>query len=90
MYQENQNAIKKEVVLCQGYFWGVLKGPIFGPVPNDFFPILKKNPNLQKKIFFVEDWDFHSVTTHTHTSYMVNFSFNLMAIVCVVANLFFH
>ena len=30
----------------------------------DFFPN-KKIPNLQKKNFFFEDWDFHSVTTHT-------------------------
>ena len=49
-------------------------------------------PNFEKKIpifnfFFVEDWDFLSV--NTHTSYMVKFSFNLMAIVCVIANLFF-
>ena len=36
-----------------------------------FFPFLKKNPNLpkKKKIFFFEDCDFHSVTTHT--SYMM-------------------
>ena len=27
--------------------------------------------------------------THTHTSYMVSLSFNLMSIVCVIANLFF-
>ena len=48
------------------------------------FPILKKKiqPN-----FFFEDWDFHSFSTHT--SYMVTF-FNLMAIVCVIANLFFY
>ena len=40
----------------------------------------KKNiPNFQKRFFF-EDWDFHSV--NTHTSYMVRF-FNLIAIVCV-------
>ena len=50
-----------------------------------FFPILKKFPNLQKKIFF-EDLDFYSV--NAHTSYMVTFSFNLMAIVCVIANMF--
>ena len=57
-----------------------------------FFPNLKKNPNLPKKYFFFEDWDFYSVNTniHTHTSYMVMFSFNLMAIVCVIANLFFN
>ena len=36
---------------------------------------------------FFNDWDFHSV--NTHTSYMVTFSFNLMSIVCVIANLFF-
>ena len=34
-----------------------------------FFSILKKTPNLQKKDFFLEDWDFHLVTTQT--SYMM-------------------
>ena len=55
-----------------------------------FFPILKKNPNLAKKNnkhSFWEDWDFHSV--NSHTSYMVAFSFNLMAIVCVISIFFF-
>ena len=28
--------------------------------------------------------------SNTHTSYIVTFSFNLMAIVCVIANLFFY
>ena len=52
-----------------------------------FFQISKKNPNLQKKYFVVvEDWDFHSVNTHTR--YMVMFSFNLMAILCVIVYCF--
>ena len=37
---------------------------------------------------FLEDWDFHSVNTNTQA--MVTFSFNSMAIVCVIANLFFY
>ena len=41
---------------------------------GDFFPIF-------------EDWDFISV--NTQTNYMVMFSFNVMAIVCVIAYLFF-
>ena len=49
-----------------------------------FFSVLKKSPNLI--FFFFEDWDFHSV--NTHTSYMVIFSFNLMAILCVIADFF--
>ena len=59
-----------------------------GPNVNlgDFFPMLKKNPNLQKKIKKFEDWDFHKL--NTHTSYMVKF-FDLIAIVCVIANLSF-
>ena len=33
---------------------------------GEFFPNFEKNPSLQKKkSFFFEDWDFHSVTTHT-------------------------
>ena len=60
-----------------------------------FFPILKKNPDLQKKnIHFFEGLDFHSVNTYTrartytHTSYMVTFSFNILTIVCLIANVF--
>ena len=50
-----------------------------------FSPILKKNPNLKKKIsFFFEDWDIHSVATHT--SYMMTHL--ISAIVYVIANLF--
>ena len=52
-----------------------------------FLPILKKFP-IQKKFFGFEDWDFNSVITHT--SYMVTFSLNVMAIVCVIANLFLY
>ena len=50
-----------------------------------FFPILKKNPNLH--FFCFEDWDFHSI--NTHTSYLVTFSFNLMETACVVAEFVF-
>ena len=53
----------------QGFFY--IQGPKFGPIPNQikvtFFPNFEKNHVL---IFFLfEDWDFHSVTTHT--SYMM-------------------
>ena len=53
-----------------------------------FFPNFERKyqSSKKKKFFFFEDWDFHSV--NTHTSYMVTFSFNLMAIVCVIANFF--
>ena len=51
-----------------------------------FFPILKKKSQSSKKNFFFEDWDFHSV--NTHTSHMVMLSFNLMAIECVIAIFF--
>ena len=40
-----------------------------------FFPNLLKKIPIFKKIFF-EDWGFHAVNTHLHTSYMVTFSFN--------------
>ena len=48
---------------------------------GDFFAILKKKSKSSKKFFF-EDWDFHSF--NTHTSYMVTFFFNLMAICMIV------
>ena len=60
-----------------------------------FFPILKKNPNLQKKkIFFFFFGGGGGGITHTHTSYMMTilatiasyFSFNLMAIVYMDLN----
>ena len=55
-----------------------------------FLANFEKNPNLQfYHYFFFENWDFHSVNVNTHTSYMVTFSFNLIAIVCVIANCFF-
>ena len=54
---------------------------------GDVFPIVKKIPNLN--FIFFKDRDFHSVNTHTLTSSMVAFSFNFMAKVCVIANLFF-
>ena len=44
-----------------------------------FLPNSEKNPNLNYFFFFffLKGWDFHS-----HTSYMVTFSFTLMVIVC--------
>ena len=78
----------------QGFFF-VFSGAQSQWNLGDYFPILKKIPIFKKKNFFFEDLDFHSVTTHT--SYMVTpyyhciyFSFNLMAKVCVIANLFFY
>ena len=69
-----------------GIFFGVLK---FRPNPNGikvtFFPIKKKIP-IFKKNFFLK---FGIFIQSTHTSYIVMFSFNLMSIVCVIANLFF-
>ena len=54
---------------------------------GNYFPILKKkNPNLQKKKFFFGRLGF---SVNTHTSYIVRFSFNLMAKVYDIANLFF-
>ena len=51
-----------------------------------FSPILKKISLSQD--FFLEDLGyFHPV--NTHTSYMLTLSFNLMAIVCVIANIIF-
>ena len=71
-----------------GIFW-CSKGPKLGPIPKswqwnlgDFFPNFEKKSQSSKKIFFLEDSDFHSV--NILTSYMVTFSFNLMAIVCVI------
>ena len=53
---------------------------------GDFFPQFKKIPIPPPPplpiFFFLKHWDFHSVTTHT--SCMVTFSFDLMAIVCVI------
>ena len=54
----------------------------------DFFPNFDKKKQSSKKIFFFGRMGF-SFNQHTHTSYMVIFSFNLMAIVCLIANLFF-
>ena len=63
-----------------------------------FFPILKKNPNLQKKknffFFFGGGGGVVGGGLHTHTSYMMTilatiasyFSFNLMAIVYMDLN----
>ena len=52
---------------------------------GDLFPNSKKKKTIFKKNYFF--LNFHSITTHT--SNKVTFSFNLMAIVCVIANLFF-
>ena len=41
---------------------------------GEFFPNFEKNRNLQKKKIVFEDWDFHSVTTHTgkpHDDYLL-------------------
>ena len=82
-----------------GIFW-CPRGPNFRPLSQwnlgDFFPNLKKKIQTTKKkqkknIFFLG----FSFSHHTHTSYMVTihyhctlFFFNLMAIGCVIANLF--
>ena len=62
---------------------------MFGPISNGIqvaFPQFWRKILIFKNNFF-EYWDFHSV--NTHTSFMVMFSFNLMAKVYVIANLFF-
>ena len=38
---------------------------------GDFFPNFEKKSQSSKKNVF-EDWDFHSVNTHIHKSYMVH------------------
>ena len=53
-----------------------------------FFPILKKISIFKKKKFFFLKIEISFQSTHTQASYMVTFSFNLMAIVYVIANLF--
>ena len=81
-------------VYVHGFFC-VLKGRNSAPFPRPhsqwnlgaFFPNFGKKIQSSQIFFFFEDWDFHSV--NTHKSYMLTFSFNLMAIVCVIANLFF-
>ena len=82
-------------------FFGVLRGWNLAPFPMGFRWLF---PNLNFFFFFFFFFffsqNFHSVTTHTHTltSYMMTiymysnyilFSFNLMAIVCVIANFVF-
>ena len=55
----------------QGLFWvspGAEIWPHFQWNLGDFFP------NFGKKNIFYEDWDFHSV--NTHTSYMVTFYYH--------------
>ena len=49
------------------------------------WPIWKKIAIFLKNFFL----KIGNLIESTHTSYMVTFSFNLMAIVCVIANLFF-
>ena len=73
-------------------FFGVLRGQNSAAFPMELhFPNFEgKNSQSSKNFFFfffVEDWNFHSV--NTHTSYMVMFSFNLMAIIYVIANFFY-
>ena len=49
---------------------------------SDFFPILKtKSQSSKKKFFFLKIGIF---IQSTHRRYMVTFSFNLMAIECIV------
>ena len=67
--------------LMQEYFSAPFPVEFRSPFPNFANKIFKKKKNF-------EDRDFHSI--NTHTSYMVTFSFNLMAIVCVIANLFLY
>ena len=64
---------------------------------GDFFPNLKKKKFPNSIFFFFFFLNFHSVTTHTHKLHNDNlliyyhcilFAFNLMAKVCVIANLF--
>ena len=68
------------IVINQG-FLGCSQGPKFSRIPNlirvTFFPILKKNPNLN---FFFDFVDFHSITTHTsYTTICASyFSFNFL------------
>ena len=62
---------------------------------GDFFPNLKKKIPISNFFYFF--LNFHSVTTHTHTHKLhddnllecILFSFNLKAIVCVIANFVF-
>ena len=83
------------LVTFQGFFW-VFLGAEIRPHSQwnlgDFFPNFEKNPNLPKKkknffffFFFLKNEIFLQLT---HTIYMVTLSLNLMAIVCVKANLF--
>ena len=73
------------------------QGPEFGPISNGikvttFIPNFEKNSQSSKKKFFFVFffWKIGIFIQSTHTSYMVTFSFNLMAIVCVIANLYFY
>ena len=81
---------QQSLYTLQGFFC-VHRGRNSAPFPMEFrwlFP--------QYWFFFFEDWDFHSVTTHT--SYIITwwqsttiasyFSFNLMAKVCEIAIFF--
>ena len=53
------------------------QGPKFGSIPNGvkaiFFPILKKNPNPQKKIFF---WKIGIFIYYYFFSWRLGFSFS--------------
>ena len=79
-----------------GIFFLVSSGAEIRPLSQwdlgDFFPIWKKKSQSKNIFFFFFKFSF---SHHTQTSYMVTvnyhcilFSFNLMAIVCVIANLF--
>ena len=59
---------------------------------GDFFFQILKNKSQSKKIFFFLKIGIFIQLTHTRTrtSYMLTFSLNLMAIVFVIANLYFY
>ena len=75
----------------------VLRGRNSAPFPMEFrclFPNFEeKIPIFKKKNIYIYIYFFGRLgfpfSHHTHTSYMVTFSFNLMAIACVIANLSF-
>ena len=77
----------------QGFF-SVFSQAKIQPYPHwnsgDFFPISqKKSQSSKKKNFFFSFLKIGIFIQSTSTLYMVMFSFNLMSIVCVIANLFF-
>ena len=74
----------------QGFIW-VFSGAEVQPNSQwnlgDFFPNFEKKSKSSKKFFF--SFEIGIFIQSTHTSYMVMISFNLMAIVCDIANLYF-